>query len=207
MTSTGPSPNCDPVLRCIAPRHDAMLFPNLFWMALASEVPTRLATAARRTRSVREACRGRGGRPRTRPPRRAGCTDCRCRDPGLPDNVAVGGEGNVDVASVALSTGTLHRGRDDPDRLVRIFNLRQGHVEFHRDCEPRSPVGRRLTRLSIDTSPTSARSRRPTTPSALLSKPRNPPRRAAQGSYRRPRHPSPSASATARPTFRPLVRP
>lgn len=57
-------------------------------------------------------------------------------DDGSVDGVAVGGERNVDVASrrVRVRAHPM-RCRDDLDRLLGILNLRQGHIELHRELE------------------------------------------------------------------------
>ena len=69
---------------------------------------------------------------------------------------------------VAFEYGAdLVRAAHDPLRDLRVLDLRERHVEHHADLEP-ALLGRATsdTWLSIETSPTSTFSRRPSTPIA-----------------------------------------
>src|SRR6266480_7260591 len=55
---------------------------------------------------------------------------------GSADGVTVGGQRDVDVAPGGVGVRAyLVRGGDEPRRLPAIADLRQGHVELHREDE------------------------------------------------------------------------
>ena len=83
------------------------------------------------------------------------------------DRLPVRGQRDLDVppGRVRVRAHLVGLG-DDPLRVLGVLHLGEGDVELDRDLKPRSSVVIRLTLLSIEASPTSLRSRRPTTPSA-----------------------------------------